>query len=173
MGLSLRVVQAANPVIPLQAADPHAAIFAGRCYLYATEAGATEPGFTVWSSPDLVTWTNHGMILKLGDLKWTPKVDKNAWAPAIIERGGRYFFYFSADSRIGVAVADSSIGPFQDPLGKPLLPYRDDLSTIDPMAFIDDDGQAYLYWDSGRGTQTRSLDARHGPAVDARKETKE
>ncbi len=148
------MAQAANPVIPDRAADPHAALFKGQCYLYATGAGATEPGFTVWSSPDLSSWKNEGMVLKFGDLKWTgaDKVNKNAWAPAAIERDGKYYFYFSADSRIGVAVSDSPTGPFQDPLGKPLVPYRDDLSSIDPMAFIDDDGQAYLYWGAVPGS---------------------
>jgi arabinoxylan arabinofuranohydrolase len=43
---------------------------------------------------------------------------------------------------IGVLVADSPFGPFKDPLGKPLIPN----DNIDPAAFIDHDGQAYLYW---------------------------
>jgi len=40
-------------------------------------------------------------------------------------------------------VSDSPYGPFTDPLGRFLIPNWDD---IDPTAFIDDDGQAYLYW---------------------------
>jgi beta-xylosidase len=43
-----------------------------------------------------------------------------------------------------VAVADSPIGPFQDALGRPLI--TSDCGDIDPSVFIDDDGQAYLYW---------------------------
>lgn len=132
-----------NPILPISAADPSIAFFDGRYYLYATGAGATETGFAVWSSPDFVSWTSEGMILAFADLPW---VDRNAWAPDIAERNGTYYFYFSADSRIGVATADSPTGPFTDALGEPLIPYSDDLSNIDPMAFIDDDGQAYLYW---------------------------
>ena len=45
---------------------------------------------------------------------------------------------------IGVAVADSPYGPFYDPLGKPLV--QSEWGDIDPTVFIDDDGQAYLYW---------------------------
>ncbi|MFL5994919.1 MAG: family 43 glycosylhydrolase [Streptomyces sp.] len=43
---------------------------------------------------------------------------------------------------IGVAVSDSPTGPFRDALGHPLV----ENSEIDPTVFIDDDGQAYLYW---------------------------
>ena len=68
------------------------------------------------------------------------------WAPGFAERNGKYYFYFSADDRIGVAVNVKPTGVFEEALGKPLVAYEKDLSTIDPMAFIDDDGQAYLYW---------------------------
>ena len=43
---------------------------------------------------------------------------------------------------IGVAVSDSPTGPFRDALGRPLV----ENGEIDPTVFIDDDGQAYLYW---------------------------
>lgn len=50
---------------------------------------------------------------------------------------------------IGVAVADSPIGPWKDAIGKPL--YEDGKwDHIDPTVFIDDDGQAYLYWGNPR-----------------------
>ncbi len=133
-----------NPVIPdVRAADPHIALLGDRYYIYATEAGKTEPGFALWSSPDLRSWSSEGMIYRFAESRWARGRD---WAPCIAERNGRYYFYFSADDRIGVAVGDSPAGPFHDPLGAPLCPYKDDISVIDPMAFIDDDGEAYLYW---------------------------
>ena len=46
---------------------------------------------------------------------------------------------------IGVLVSDSPFGPFTDPLGKPLV--SGGSGDIDPTVFIDDDGQAYLYWE--------------------------
>lgn len=46
---------------------------------------------------------------------------------------------------IGVAVSDSPTGPFKDALGKPLI-INGSWSNIDPTVWIDDDGQAYLYW---------------------------
>ena len=46
---------------------------------------------------------------------------------------------------IGVAVSDSPTGPFTDPIGKPLIS-RGNGGDYDPTVFIDNDGQAYLYW---------------------------
>ena len=143
---------AGNPVLPVEAADPSIALFGDRYYLYATGAGAAAEAFAVWSSPDLAAWRDEGTILDLADLAWKEPAQQNetwhggAWAPDAIERNGTYYFYFSAGSNIGVATSDTPAGPFADALGEPLLPYRDDLSTIDPMPFIDDDGRAYLYW---------------------------
>lgn len=148
-----------NPVIPVYAADPDAHLIGDRYYIYATNAGfypdkdafvtgqsvETGHGFTAWSSRDLRSWQNEGPILHFGDIEWARDLP-HAWAPCMAERNGRYYFYFGADSRIGVAVGDSPTGPFRDAKGEPLVPYRDDLSAIDPMVFIDDDGQAYLYW---------------------------
>ena len=47
---------------------------------------------------------------------------------------------------IGVLVADSPYGPFKDPIGKPLVWQVEYVEDIDPTVFIDDDGQAYMYW---------------------------
>ena len=45
---------------------------------------------------------------------------------------------------IGVAVGDTPVGPFKDAIGAPLVDGSWDY--IDPTVFVDDDGQAYLYW---------------------------
>lgn len=148
-----------NPVIPVYAADPDAHLIGDRYYIYATNAGfytdrrsfengdakETGHGFAAWSSPDLRAWESEGPILRFSDVSWAKNLP-NAWAPCVAERNGKFYFYFCADSRIGVAVSDSPTGPFLDARGEPLIAYRDDLSAIDPMVFIDDDGQAYLYW---------------------------
>lgn len=132
-----------NPLFPAPAADPTMVQFGDKYYVYPTFGGISEVGFGTWSSEDLTNWKNEGMILKFADLGWA---QKDAWAPDIIERNGKYYFYFSAASSIGVAVSDSPTGPFVDPLGKPLIPFEEDMSTIDPCVFIDDDGRTYLYW---------------------------
>ncbi|MFY1702106.1 family 43 glycosylhydrolase [Micromonospora sp. WMMA1923] len=148
----VRTVPMRSPVLPGYHADPNIVRFGDTYYIYATTDGL--PGwsastFTVWSSKDLVDWTAHDTILDLGpDITWA---DTNAWAPAAVEKNGRYYFYFSAQQNIGVAVADSPLGPFVDPLGKPLVS-KDDYQgaqQIDPAVFTDDDGQSYLYWGNG------------------------
>ncbi len=142
-----------SPVLPGLYADPHAAVFGNRFYIYPTTDGYPGWGstqFKVFSSDDLVNWVDHGVILDLPrDLTWA---SERAWAPAAVEKNGKYYFYFSADTNIGVAVSTSPTGPFVDPLGRPLIPkgaYSGQM--IDPMVFTDDDGQSYLYFGNGRG----------------------
>lgn len=138
-----------NPALPGYYADPHLVRFDDAYYLYATTDGF--PGwsgtsFEAWSSRDLVQWTNHGVILDVRtDVTWA---EGHAWAPAAAERDGRFYFWFTADQCIGVAVADSPAGPFRDALGRPLVDKADHggEQQIDPAVFVDDDGQAYLYW---------------------------
>ncbi|TWT73610.1 Extracellular exo-alpha-L-arabinofuranosidase precursor [Posidoniimonas polymericola] len=140
-------------VLPGVNADPHIAFFSDRCYLYPTTDGTEgwrSTSFQVWSSADLVNWRNDGVILDLPrDLEWA---DIHAWAPACATKGGKYYYYYSADKNIGVAVADTPTGPFHDPLGKPLVSARDyrGMQAIDPMVYVDDDNRAYLYWGQGR-----------------------
>ncbi|WP_420458954.1 family 43 glycosylhydrolase [Neolewinella sp.] len=133
-----------NPILPhYESADPQIAFVNNRYYLYPTDNTRPDPGFSVWSSDDLKDWRNEGNILSLSTV---PFASGRPWAPGFAQRNGRYYFYFSADDRIGVAVSDTPTGEYKEVLGKPLVTYEADLSTIDPMAFIDDDGKAYLYW---------------------------
>ncbi|WP_419668060.1 family 43 glycosylhydrolase [Streptomyces sp. 2-1] len=149
---TVRAVEMKSPVLPGLNADPNITRFGDTFYIYPTTDGF--PGwsgtqFKAYSSKDLVHWKDHGVILDLGpDVTWA---DSRAWAPAIEERDGKYYFYFCADANIGVAVSDSPTGPFKDALGKPLLKaglYPGQM--IDPAVFTDDDGTPYLYWGNGR-----------------------
>ncbi len=139
-------------VLPGVYADPNIAFFNGKFYIYPTTDGTTgwlSTYFTCWSSDNLVNWKNEGTILDLPkDLSWA-KV--RAWAPTIAQKNGKYYFYYSADVNIGVAVADKPIGPFKDPLGKPLIKKGSVRGqVIDPMVFVDDDGATYLYFGQGQ-----------------------
>jgi hypothetical protein len=140
-----------SPVVKGLYADPHLAVFGGRYYLYPTTdgyAGWSGSRFKAFSSTDLVTWQDHGTILDLGpDVSWA---NTRAWAPAIAAKNGKYYFYFSADTHIGVAVASSPSGPFTDPLGRPLVRAGQfSGQMIDPQVFTDQDGESYLYWGNG------------------------
>ncbi|WP_405887615.1 family 43 glycosylhydrolase [Streptomyces sp. NBC_01136] len=142
-----------SPVLPGLNADPDVHYLDGQYWIYPTTdgyAGWSGTSFKAYSSKDLVHWKDHGVILDLGpDVSWA---DKNAWAPAIAERDGKYYFYFCAEQQIGVAVADSPAGPFKDALGKPLVAEGQFTGQmIDPAVFTDDDGQSYLYWGNGHG----------------------
>lgn len=133
-------------------ADPSIRVFGDTCYIYPTsdKPNWQTTDFSVWSSKNLVEWKKEGLILDVAnDLKWG-KVQ--AWAPDAIERNGTYYFYFCAEGSIGVATSKSPKGPFVDALGKPLLAKGTGIetNTIDPYPFIDDDGQAYLYYGNGR-----------------------
>ncbi|WP_211481694.1 glycoside hydrolase family 43 protein [Arachidicoccus rhizosphaerae] len=101
----------------------------------------------VFSSTDMVNWTNRGTPLSVSTFSWAKE---NAWAGQCIERNGKFYWYVPVTGKvtgnfaIGVAVSDYASGPFKDALGKPLV--APGFGYIDPTVFIDNDGQAYLYW---------------------------
>ena len=145
---------AQNPIVQtLYSSDPAPMVHGDRMYVYTghDEAGADFFWMYEWrlySSGDMVNWTDHGVPLSLGDFKWA---DDRAWAAQCIERNGKFYWYICAHSKItngmaiGVAVADKPTGPFKDAIGKPLFD-NGSWDNIDPTVLIDDDGQAYILW---------------------------
>lgn len=154
-----------NPVLPGFHADPEIVYsnLTGKYYIYSTTDG--QPGwggwyYTAYSSNDLKDWTYEGIVLDLksDQVSWA---DGNAWAPAIEEKktkdGYRYYLYFSGNPKngggkqIGVAIADSPIGPFTD-LGHPMITESPTGrgQQIDVDVFTDPvSGKSYLYWGNG------------------------
>jgi arabinoxylan arabinofuranohydrolase len=151
MALFPAVAKADNPIIQtIYTADPAPLLVNGRVYLYTGHDEDGSTNFTmrewrVWSSTDMVNWTDHGSPLNLASFSWA---DVNAWAGQVIARNGQFYWYVPMRQRstgamaIGVAVSNSPTGPFHDALGRPLVANGE----FDPTVFIDDDGQAYLYW---------------------------
>ena len=142
-----------NPIIQtIYTPDPAPMVYNDTVYVY---TGHDEDGSTwftmnewrVYSSADMVNWTDHGSPLSLESFSWA---DSDAWAAQCIFRNGEFYYYICAHHSslnrmaVGVAVSDSPTGPFTDPLGEPLVAAH--WGDIDPTVFIDDDGQAYLYW---------------------------
>ena len=146
---------AENPVVQTNfTADPAPMVYKGTVYLYTSHDEDDGRGFhmlnwKLYSSTDLANWTDHGTIASLATFPWALQ-SNNAWAPQAVERNGKFYLYVPIivaarpDRVIAFAVADSPSGPFKDALGHPLIAPSD--GTIDPTVFVDDDGQAYLYW---------------------------
>jgi len=131
-------------------ADPAPMVYNDTVFLYTSHDEDDAMGFKMqdwllYSSTDMVNWTEHGVVASLKDFKWVP-YDNGAWAVQCIERNGKFYLYcpMPGGVGIGVLVADSPYGPFKDPLGKPLI--KNSSHDIDPTVLIDDDGQAYMYW---------------------------
>ncbi len=100
----------------------------------------------LWSTTDMVNWTEHGAVASLKDFPWRSR-DNGAWAIQTVERNGKYYLYAPLHGHgIGVLESDSPYGPFRDPLGKPLVWDQSNWFDIDPTVYTDDDGQAYMYW---------------------------
>ncbi|MBN2526947.1 MAG: family 43 glycosylhydrolase [Deltaproteobacteria bacterium] len=153
-------VYGVNPIIQTKfTADPAPLVYEDTLYLYTTHDEDDATGFRMYdwmlySTKDMVNWTDHGVVAGVRDpnrtFDWSS--GENAWAPQAIFRNGKFYLYCpmnrsdSWHSDIGVAVADSPIGPFVDAIGGPLIHNPDSSDDIDPSVFIDDDGQAYLYW---------------------------
>ncbi|MBD5785524.1 family 43 glycosylhydrolase [Cellulosimicrobium terreum] len=154
-----------SPALPGLYADPNIVQFGDMFYIYATTDGYAGWGgkdFYVWKSADLVDWErSEDPFLTLdganGNVPWA---SGNAWAPTIIERDGKYYFYFSGHNptynrkTIGVAVADSPEGPFT---AQPTAMITNGEAVtsgqaIDPAAFQDPEtGTYYLFWGNGGG----------------------
>ncbi|MCA9300053.1 MAG: family 43 glycosylhydrolase [Phycisphaerales bacterium] len=142
--------RAMGPVLPGRCADPHVARVGTSYWIYPTTDGQQwmSTSFRAYRSDDLRTWTDEGVVLDLAEVSWA---ESRAWAPAMVEKDGRFYFYFTAEHRIGVAVGEGPGGPFRDALGEPLV--EDgiwDTFEIDPYVFTDDDGRNYLYFGNGR-----------------------
>jgi YHS domain-containing protein len=162
--------QAQNPVISnIFTADPAPLVYNDTVFMYVGEDtagvgtnGYRMPHWKVFSSTDMVNWKDRGTPLKPTDFSWAAK---DANAAHTIYRNGKFYWYVSvlhkkdANSNggvaIGVAVADHPTGPYKDAIGKALITnertkdQRHSWDDLDPAVFIDDDGQAYMFWGNG------------------------
>lgn len=141
-----------NPVA--NGADPFVLYDEGIYYLYATNDGPN--GYLAYSSTDLVNWHAEGFVMRDEDVP-LDAVQSNAamWAPEVIRDGDTYYMVYTAQEHIGIATADSPLGPFKDKSGRL---FED--KAIDGHFFRDDDGKIYLYfvscgaWDRNGYTTT-------------------
>ncbi|MBV9988253.1 MAG: glycoside hydrolase family 43 protein, partial [Chitinophagaceae bacterium] len=156
-----------NPIIAGWYADPEAAVFGKTYWIYPTYSARynEQVFFDAFSSKDLVHWTKHNRILDTAGVKWAKRA---MWAPAIVRKGGKYFFFFGANDiqnnqslgGIGVAVSDKPQGPFRDYLGKPLVDkFINGAQPIDQFVFRDDDNKYYLIYGGWRHCNIAELNS--------------
>jgi len=142
---------AQNPIIQTNyTADPAPMVYNDTVFLYTGHDEDDAFGFKMqnwllYTSTDMVNWTEHGVVASLKNFDWVP-YDNGAWAAQCIHRNGKFYLYCPMPNGvgIGVLVSDSPYGPFKDIIGKPLV--KNSVHDIDPTVLIDDDGQAYMYW---------------------------
>ena len=148
---------ATNPIIMDQfTADPTARVFEGQVYLYPSHDIPAPPGsgarsnwfcmedYHVFSSSNLVDWTDHGVICDQTNVPWLNRHNFDMWAPDCVFHQGTYYFYFPVGGRIGVATSEKPYGPWKV-LDQPVTGVR----GIDPCVLQDDDGSAYLFTAAG------------------------
>ncbi len=153
LNLSINVLVAQNPIVQTNyTADPAPMVYNNRLYVYTTHDEDESTWFNMnnwraYSTNDMVNWTDHGIILTYKDFEWAKG---DAWAAQCVEKNGKFYLYLPLVSKknnkgaIGVAVGETPLGPFYDALGEPLL--QTEWGDIDPTVFIDEDGQAHMYW---------------------------
>ncbi|MEO7766800.1 MAG: family 43 glycosylhydrolase, partial [Ferruginibacter sp.] len=146
-----------NPLLPGYYADPTVIEYNGTFYIYATSDMPNWNDITklaVWSSKDFVTW-------KCDYLNWPTKeacksttgTPSGVWAPSVVKApNGKFYMYVTVGQEIWVGVAENPRGPWKNALAnnQPLVRHKEYfyVETIDAECFVDDDGQAYLYWGS-------------------------
>lgn len=156
----------------LYGGDPSILVDGDTVYCYVghdTSTGEyyTMPDWRCYSSKDMENWTYEGEILKAdrSNITWAQD-DVSAWAGQVAKgSNGKYYFYYCCEEAgrpgksIGVAVSDTSTGPFKD-IGKPLVSDTQTPSgphtweDIDPTIWIETDEQGvehrYLGWGNNR-----------------------
>ena len=171
-----------NPVLPGMYADPDIDILDGKYWIYPTTDGTPGWGgtqFHAFSSPDMMHWTDEGVILdnqdknpgvnangiQIASSKWS---NGNAWAPSIEGKNGNYYFYYCGrilseyesqygdGMAIGVAVASSPEGPYtasEEPILYPKMMSDANFGfsgqVIDPAIYTEGDTSYILF---GNGT---------------------
>jgi hypothetical protein len=160
-------VQADYPIVSHHyAADPAAVEFNGRLYVYCSNDdengtnGYLMSSITCFSTDDLKNWTDHGVAFRANTTSWASLT----WAPSAVSNQNKVFLYFANGAgSIGVATSSVPSGPFTDARGSSLINSSTPGAAtatqwlFDPCGFVDDGGQAYLYFGGQYPTNARVI----------------
>jgi beta-xylosidase len=149
-----KVQYSSNPIFEGWYADPEGIIYNDLYWIFPTYSDEYEKQvfFDCFSSPDLVNWTKHENIIDTTEVKWARRA---MWAPGVIEKEGKYYFFFAANDihsenetgGIGVAVSDRPEGPYKDLLGKPMInEIENGAQPIDQFVFKENDSTYYMFY---------------------------
>lgn len=150
-----------NPIVTHKyTADPAAFVYRDTLFIFTGQdakggqTGYNIPNWCCFATTDMKHFWEYNTPLKASDFTWATQ--NAAWAGQVVEKNGKFYWYTSSNTTgIGVAIADRPEGTYKDALGRALLTNTNSpgLShswrTIDPSVFIDDDGQAWLFWGNG------------------------
>jgi len=144
-----------NPITGGYFADPTIIKEKGVYYIYATidPWGGDELG--VLETKDFKTFVQRHLNWPTKKACTSPTSgDSKVWAPAVRKApNGKFYMYVAVGSEVWAGVSNSPLGPWKNAKAdnSPLVKGHDypGVHNIDPDCFIDDDGQAYLYWGSG------------------------
>jgi len=144
-----------NPIVDGYYADPTIVHDHGAYYIYATKDPWGGNDLAVLETTDFIHFKKHKINWPTKEACTSPASNENkVWAPSVVKgKDGKFYMYVSVGSEVWAGTSDSPLGPWrnmkedQTPLiGRNYFP---GYHMIDAEAFIDDDGQAYLYWGSG------------------------
>lgn len=154
---SSEFVSTENPIVKYKfTSDPAGLVDGDTLYIFTghdESAPYLRPQeWLVFSTADMENWIEYPVPLRKTDFAWVLPQEE-AWAPHVVKKGDKYYMYVTIGNMmngkraIGVAVADTPYGPYKDALGRPLISsFEDNGADIDPAVFVDDDGQAYIFW---------------------------
>lgn len=143
-----------NPIIPGMFADPHILFDGGVFYIFATSMENDEGSYgraATWFSRDFVNWE-----MQLNNWPVYGQFRGDIWAPDILKKDGKYYQFITRSGGYDtwIAVADHPLGPWKNlrvnntaivggggNAGRIVPAYN-----MDAAPFVDDDGQAYMYW---------------------------
>lgn len=143
-------------VTHIYTADPSAHVYEGKIYIYPSHDiphnGEDNDNGDEYQMQDYHVFTmdgidaeciDHGEALNMRDVPW---VRDQMWAPDVVYKNGKYYLVFPArdkegNFRLGIAISEKPEGPFAAEEN-----YIEGSYSIDPAAFMDDDGKVYVYF---------------------------
>ena len=155
-------------------ADTWGIEYNGRLYLFCShDTYSPQRGYgyfmndiTCISTDDLKNWTDHGEVFHAKDSRWGAQL---TWAPCVVYHNNQFYLYYGDGNcgGIGIATSNSPTGPYIDNRDKPVV----DMNTpgvqpgsgqwgmwcFDPSVWIEDDGQAFLYFGGGDPGNSRII----------------